>query len=418
MIIVFAFAALQRDAVAVAAPADLAITYVSQVSGSGVPPGPTSASTWRVMNLGPGSASSIEVSFDVDKGSGPSPVGLEVRGCSYGAERPVSQCFFAGPLAPNASFDVTVEYYDSLFGGQTDVVPTTAHVALVDGGDPNSTNDAATADIVNTWPIPTGGEPKAPKVPPAQQQKVQFDTVTTVSSPTVVVGDTVAVRYTVTNDGTIGAVQYFLSPRIDGSATFLSVVASQGRCTDFMCDLDLAPGRTATVDAVLLVTAPGQILLHVGWVAGQGAAPLWQYVFASGGDATLTAIGRSSDLGVRASPSALDVRIGRPFRVTLTLTNYGPQSTPTGKVAIVSNGVAFESMHGRSFVCHSVPRMCQFKDLVTGSSARLVLTLIARAAGRGSITATASSGVAADAVPADNVAAVDIKVAEPRRRPR
>jgi hypothetical protein len=295
--------------------------------------------------------------------------------------------------------------------GTSRIITTTVHVS----GDLN-VNASATADILSTKPAAPVVGPPVPQPPPPPAPKVQMDSVATPASAEAKVGDLVTIHYVITNDGTIVPTQYAFNPRVDGHAALVSAKPSEGSCAEangMLCDFPrLPPGKQVSVDVVLKPTATGTIAVHAVWVPRPGATPLWAYFFSSGGEATINASERTTDLAAQIQTNRV-VRVGTPFNARATVSNIGPDSAPTATLQLTLNGLQLRAIHGTAVTCSPDRRRCTLTNLASKQTTTLDLSLVSSHAGHASITVTVSS-TGTDPQPTNNHATATVHISRKR----
>jgi hypothetical protein len=251
----------------------------------------------------------------------------------------------------------------------------------------NATSNAVT----QTWLL--GSPAPAPPSP-----KVQMDTVATIAADNAKVGDSVAVHYAITNDGTIEPGQYAFSPRFIGPAAVVSVTSPDATCTlsadGWLCDFQarLLPGASVSVDLVLHVVGPGMIMGHAAWVARPYASPLWAYFFSGGGDVALTTTARSSDLAIAAINAPRHMRVGARWAARIEIRNLGPDEALPTPLSLSLHGFRLVAIQGKDVTCTPGLRRCMLPKIAAGSSTVLTLSLVAPTPGTDGLTAVVGHG--------------------------
>jgi hypothetical protein len=262
-----------------------------------------------------------------------------------------------------------------------------SNVATGQGDFGNATSNAVT----QTWVL---GSP----APAAPLPKVQMDTVATIAADNAKVGDSVAVHYAITNNGTIEPGQYAFSPRVVGPAAVVSVTSPDATCTlsadGWLCDFQarLLPGASVSVDLVLQVVGPGAIVGHAAWVARPYASPLWAYFFSSGGEVVLTATTRSSDLAIVPVNAPRHMRVGAKWAARIEIRNLGPDESLPIPLRLNLHGFRLVAIQGQDVTCTRVLRRCMLPKIAVGSSAVLTLSLVAPTPGKDGLTAIVGHG--------------------------
>ena len=131
-----------------------------------------------------------------------------------------------------ASFDVVVTYFatDLNLPGEKGTTTETLHV--YSESDANSSNDSASATVLNAVGAPPPpNRPPVTRLPTAPPQKVEMDVVASATAASVIVGESVSVHYEIANNGNLEPAQYDFNPRVEGPAAITSATPSAGRCT-------------------------------------------------------------------------------------------------------------------------------------------------------------------------------------------
>jgi hypothetical protein len=394
----------------------VSISLVSQTGGDGQM-GRSSTSVWRVTNTGSAPTFGI-VKVSIPDRNAPSPRVSIIgpRGpcgtATYGCELPV--------LAPGESIDLSVDCaaFAVFTAGSSASVPTTMTVSFAAETDPN--DPSLTVSILNSLPAnlpsPHPSPPGQGTLPVRPLSTVQMNTVATPQAATVVVGDTANVHFAITNVGTAGAENYGFNPQVSGPAALVSATTSAGTCSQdngMICAFPrvLTAGASLPVDIVVRPTAPGSIAIHAVWVALPFATPLWPWFFSSGGDTTLTAVARETQLSTSIARPTKQVVAGKPFMVRVVVTNHGPHTAPVAATTFTSQGLAIVSVKATGATCSSHTR-CTFTNALANAAAIYTLTL--RAPTRGTKRLTATTGTLNDPTPDDNTETVAITVKRTR----
>ena len=254
--------------------------------------------------------------------------------------------------------------------------------------DQNTYGTVNVPPVRQTWVQPT--------ITPPPPDKVEMDTTVSVSTDTVVVGDTATLHYAVVNNGRLFASHYAFHTTVQGPAGFVSATSSRGSCSledGLLCDgLFLLPQSTLTVDAVIRPLAPGQITIESDWVAEPFADPLWQFFASSGGSASLTAVQRTADLGVTFRTVKSQAGVGQPTRAVVIITNIGPHTALDATLRLTAAHLLVTKAPGQPAIgCSGKVLTCKMPPIAANATQRIYITWRGTARGRAKLIAHASS---------------------------